>query len=124
MDQFDLNQFRKQLGQMQKVGSMRDLISKIPGMAQMGMENLAGVDADEEMKRIQGIIDSMTPAERCSPGRIDLSRRRRIAAGSGVDLSDVSGLLTQFDAMATLIKRMSQMSMMDRLYALWRWRRP
>ena len=53
---------------MKKMGSMRDLMSKIPGMGQMGMESLGGIDADEEVKRIQGIIDSMTPAERQRPG--------------------------------------------------------
>ena len=51
---FDLDDFRKQIGTMKKMGSMRDLMSKIPGMGQMGMENLAGVDADEEVKRIRG----------------------------------------------------------------------
>ncbi len=117
---FDLDDFRKQLGTMKKMGSMRDLMSKIPGMGQMGMENLdgAGVDADEEVKRIEGIIDSMTPAERRDPAIIDISRRRRIASGSGVDPSDVSSLVKQFDAMAAVIKQMAQMSMMDKVRTL------
>jgi signal recognition particle subunit SRP54 len=115
---FDLDDFRKQLGTMKKMGSMRDLMSKIPGMGQMGMENLGGVDADEEVKRIEGIIDSMTPAERRNPELIDISRRRRIASGSGVDPSDVSGLVKQFDQMAAVIKQMAQMSMMDKVRTL------
>jgi signal recognition particle subunit SRP54 len=115
---FDLDDFRKQLGTMKKMGSMRDLMSKIPGMGQMGMESLAGVDADEEVKRIEGMIDSMTPAERRNPELIDISRRRRIAAGSGVDPSDVSGLVKQFDQMAAVIKQMAQMSMMDKVRTL------
>jgi signal recognition particle subunit SRP54 len=115
---FDLDDFRKQLGTMKKMGSMRDLMSKIPGMGQMGMENLAGVDADEEVQRIQGMIDSMTPAERKDPALIDISRRRRIAAGSGVDPADVSGLVKQFDTMAGVIKQMAQMSMMDKVRTL------
>ena len=115
---FDLDDFRKQLGSMKKMGSMRDLMSKLPGMGQMGMENLAGVDADEEVKRIQGIIDSMTPHERRNPELIDISRRRRIAAGSGVDPADVSGLVKQFDQMAAFIKQMAQMSMMDKVRTL------
>jgi signal recognition particle subunit SRP54 len=57
-------------------------------------------DADEEVKRIQAIIGSMTPAERRDPAMIDISRRRRIACGSGVDPSDVTGLVNQFNAMA------------------------
>ena len=95
---FDLDDFRKQIVNMKKMGSMRDLMSKIPGLNQMGLDELGGIDADEEIKRIQGIIDSMTPDERSDPTLIDISRRRRIAAGSGVDPADVSGLVKQFDA--------------------------
>jgi signal recognition particle subunit SRP54 len=115
---FDLDDFRKQIGTMKKMGSMRDLMSKIPGMGQLGKENLDGIDADEEVTRIQGIIDSMTPAERRDPNLIDISRRRRIAAGSGVDPADVSGLVKQFDAMAAVVKQMAQMSMMDKVRTL------
>jgi signal recognition particle subunit SRP54 len=80
--------------------------------------DLEGVDADVEVRRIQGIIDSMTRAERANPELIDISRRRRIAIGAGVDPSDVSGLVKQFDAMAAFVKQMSQMSMLDKLRAL------
>ena len=114
---FDLDDFRKQIGQMKKMGSMRDLMNKLPGMGEMG-NNLGGIDADEEVKRIQGIIDSMTPAERSDPSLIDISRRRRIAAGSGVDPSDISQLVKQFDAMAAVIKQMAQMSMVDKFRTL------
>jgi signal recognition particle subunit SRP54 len=114
---FDLDDFRKQLGSMKKMGSVRDLMSKIPGIGQMGMENL-GDDPDAEVQRIQGMIDSMTPSERRNPELIDISRRRRIAAGSGVDPADVSGLVKQFDQMAAVIKQMAQMSMMDKVRTL------
>jgi signal recognition particle subunit SRP54 len=114
---FDLNDFRQQIGQMKKMGSMGELMSKIPGLNQMSSD-LGGIDADSEVKRIQGIIDSMTPAERSRPELIDMSRRRRIAAGAGVDPSDVSGLVKQFDAMAALVRSMSQMSMLDKIKAL------
>src|SRR5262249_35831627 len=96
---FDLNDFRQQIGQMKKMGSVKELLGKIPGLNQMA-DDLEGVDADGEVRRIQGIIDSMTPDERRDPHRIDISRRRRIAAGAGVDPADVSGLVKQFDAMA------------------------
>ena len=76
------------------------------------------IDADEEMKRIRGIIDSMTLEERSTPSLIDISRRRRIAAGSGVEPADVSGLVKQFDAMAAFVKQMSQMSMLDKIRAM------
>ena len=102
---------------MKKMGSVKDLMGMIPGMNQMA-GNLEGVDADGEVKRIQGIIDSMTRAERSDPHKIDISRRRRIAAGAGVDPSDVSGLVKQFDAMAAFVKQMSQMSMLDKIRAM------
>ena len=60
----------------------------------------------------------MTPDERQNPHMIDISRRRRIAAGGGVDPSDVSSLVKQFDAMAALVKQMSQMSMLDKIRAM------
>lgn len=113
---FDLNDFRQQIGQMKKMGSIRDLVKMIPGLN--AMPDLEGLDADGEVQRIQGIIDSMTPDERRNPHLIDISRRRRIAAGAGVDPSDVSGLVKQFDAMAALVKQMSQMTMMDKLRAM------
>ncbi|HEX3450966.1 MAG TPA: signal recognition particle protein [Isosphaeraceae bacterium] len=115
---FDLDDFRKQIVNMKKMGSMRDLMSKIPGLNQMGLDELGGIDADEEIKRIQGIIDSMTPDERSDPTLIDISRRRRIAAGSGVDPADVSGLVKQFDAMAAVVRQMAQMSMLDKIRTL------
>lgn len=114
---FDLNDFRQQIVAMKKMGSVRDLMGKIPGLNQMGVD-LDSVDADAEVKRIQGIIDSMTPDERRDPHKIDISRRRRIAAGSGVEPSDVSGLVKQFDAMAAMVKEMSKMSFLDRLKTL------
>jgi signal recognition particle subunit SRP54 len=115
---FDLDDFRKQIVNMKKMGSMRDLMSKIPGLNQMPLDDLGGIDADEEIKRIQGIIDSMTPDERSDPTLIDISRRRRIAAGSGVDPADVSGLVKQFDAMAAVVKQMAQMTMLDKIRTL------
>ena len=71
MDPYNLDDFRKQLGRMKNMGSMRNLMSKIPGMSQMGMESM---NVDDEVQRIQGIIDSMTPAERRDPSLIDRSR--------------------------------------------------
>jgi signal recognition particle subunit SRP54 len=114
---FDLNDFRQQITQMKKMGSVRELMGKIPGLNQMPV-NLDEMDADGEVQRIQGIIDSMTPEERRNPHLIDISRRRRIATGAGVDPSDVSGLVKQFDAMAALVKSMAQMSMLDKIRAM------
>ena len=114
LGKFDLNDFRQQIVQMKKMGSVKDLMTKIPGMSDMA-SGLDGVDADGEVKRIQGIIDSMTMAERANPHLVDISRRRRIAAGAGVDPSDISSLVKQFDAMAAFVKQMATMSMMDKV---------
>jgi signal recognition particle subunit SRP54 len=116
---FDLNDFRQQIVQMKKMGSIREIMGMVPGLNQLA-DNLqeGGVDADHEVKRLQGIIDSMTPDERRDPHKIDISRRRRIAAGAGVDPSDISQLVKQFDAMAAIVKQMSQMSMMEKLKAM------
>src|SRR4051812_33893882 len=114
---FDLNDFRQQITQMKKMGSVKELMGKIPGLSQMSVD-LEGIDADGEVKRIQGIIDSMTPDERRNPHMIDIPRRRRIASGAGVEPADVSGLVKQFDAMAALVKQMSQISMLDKIRAM------
>ena len=114
---FDLDDFRKQIVQMKKMGSVKDLMSKIPGLSQMTGE-LDNLDADGEVKRIQGMIDSMTGEERRDPQMIDIARRRRISAGAGVEPSDVSSLVKQFDAMAAVVKQMAQMTMLDKVRAL------
>jgi signal recognition particle subunit SRP54 len=114
---FDLEDFRKQIIQIKKMGSVQDVMGMFPGMGQMA-ESLGGIDADGEIRRIQGIIDSMTPRERSRPDLIDIGRRRRIAAGAGVEPAAVSGLVKQFDAMAAFVKQMSQMSMLDKLKAM------
>jgi signal recognition particle subunit SRP54 len=109
MDQFNLNDFRKQIDTMQNMGSMRDVIAKIPGMGSKDLANLGGIDVDEEVKRIKGIIDSMTAAERRDPGLIDKSRRNRISIGSGADAADVAGVLKQFDGMADVVRQMNNL---------------
>jgi signal recognition particle subunit SRP54 len=103
---FDLNDFRKQVVRMTQMDSFRELVG-------MSRHANAGekIEIDLESKRIQGIIDSMTLAERSRPELIDTSRRCRIAAGAGVEPSDVSNLVKQFDAMAAMVQ---QMSMLDR----------
>jgi signal recognition particle subunit SRP54 len=114
---FDLNDFRTHIVQMKKMGSMRELMGMFPGMGEFTTA-LDGVDADLEVRRIQGMIDSMTNEERSNPNLIDMSRRRRIAAGAGVEPSDISGLVKQFDAMSSMVKQMAQMSMMDKIKAV------
>ena len=112
---FDLDDFRKQIVNMKKMGSMRELLSKIPGLSQMPMDALGGMEPDEEIKRIQGMIDSMTPDERRDPELIDISRRRGsppAAAWIRPRSRDWSSSSTR---MAAMVKQMAQMSMMDKL---------
>lgn len=109
---FTLDDFRKQFEVMAKMGGMRDLMAQMPGMGDMIPE---GEDPEQAVKRIQGMIDSMTKQERSDPDIIDLSRRRRIAAGSGTEAHEVKQFLGQFDHVRTLMRQMSQMSMWQRL---------
>jgi signal recognition particle subunit SRP54 len=114
---FDLTDFRQQITMMGQMGSVGELMGKIPGMGQL-KEQLDEGEAEMEVKRLAGMIDSMTPKERANPHLIDISRRRRIAAGAGVDPAEISALVKQFDAMAAVVKAFSQMSMIDRVKAL------
>ncbi|MCG3136288.1 MAG: Signal recognition particle protein [Phycisphaerae bacterium] len=105
-----LDQFRK----VQKMGSIKSLMKMIPGMG-----GLADMEIDEnEIKRMEAIILSMTRKERHDPDLIDSSRRRRIARGAGVDPQEVSGLVKQFTQMRDMMKSMSGLSMMNRMKAL------
>jgi signal recognition particle subunit SRP54 len=110
---FTLDDFRKQFEQLKKMGSMRDLLASMPGgFADMIPE---GEDPEVAVKRIQGMIDSMTKEERRHPDIIDLNRRRRIAAGSGTDAADVKQFLAQFDTIRDMMRKMAQMSIWERV---------
>lgn len=109
---FNLDDFRKQFEQMKKMGGMRELIGMMPGMSEMVPE---GEDPDTAVRRIQGMIDAMTKEERRDPDLIDLSRRRRIASGSGIEPHEVKQFLAQFDQVRTLMRQMANMSMWQRL---------
>jgi signal recognition particle subunit SRP54 len=86
----------------------------IPGMGGMA-QMLQGTDADNDMRQLTGVIDSMTQAERRNPSKlIDQSRRRRIAAGAGVEPHEVNELVKQFEPMAAIMKRMAGMGIRDR----------
>ena len=109
---FTLDDFRKQFEAMAKMGGIGELIGQMPGMSEMIP---AGEDPDEAIKRIQGIVDSMTKAERRDPDIIDLSRRRRIADGSGTQPHEIKQFLSQFDQMRTIMRQMANMSMWQRI---------
>jgi signal recognition particle subunit SRP54 len=112
---FNLNDFRKQFSQMAKMGGMKDIMANMPGMGELIPED---EDPDVAVKRIQGMIDSMTAEERKNPDVIDMSRRRRIAAGSGTEPHDIKQFLNQFTQVRVIMRQIANMSMFDRLKML------
>ncbi len=104
---FDLEDFRDQLRQMGKMGGIGALMDKLPGMGQIpeAVKNQAN---DKELRKMEAMIDSMTPKERRRPDLIKGSRKKRIAAGSGTQIQDVNRLLKQFAQMQKMMKKMSQ----------------
>lgn len=110
---FTLVDFKEQMKGIRKMGSIGDIMKMIPGMGGM-MPAGGGLDgAEDEMRKIEGIIDSMTPRERENPDLIDNSRRRRIAKGSACEPQDVNKLLKQFKDMAGLMQQMAGKSKME-----------
>jgi signal recognition particle subunit SRP54 len=115
--QFTLDDFRKNLDQVGKLGPLNKLLSLLPGMGDVG-KTVGDADAEGEMQRFRGIIDSMTPEERRIPSKlIDQSRRRRIAAGAGVEPHEVNALVKQYDGMADMMKQMAGMGFRQRIQA-------
>ena len=103
-DQFNFNDFLSQIGQIKKMGNIKDLASMIPGLGK-AMKNI-DID-DNAFKGIEAIIKSMTPDERENPALINGSRRKRIADGSGTTIQEVNRLLKQFEETRKMMKMMS-----------------
>jgi signal recognition particle subunit SRP54 len=117
-DSFDLNDFVAQLGQMKKMGGLASLVDKLPSQlaAKAGQADMDR--AERDMRRMEGIVHSMTALERRKPDLIKASRKRRIAAGAGVQVQDVNRMLNQFEQMQTMMKKMrggGLMKMMKRM---------
>lgn len=113
--EFTLDDFKQMLGQTKKLGPMNKIMGLIPGMGKL-TEMVGDADVDQDMHRLMGIIDSMTPEERRDPSRvIDQSRRRRIAAGAGVEPHEVNELVKQFEPMRDMMKQMSGMGILGRM---------
>jgi signal recognition particle subunit SRP54 len=113
--EFTLDDFKKMLSQTRRLGPLGKVLGMIPGMGGM-QEMLGGADLEKDMNRLFGIIDSMTPDERRNPSRlIDQARRRRIARGAGVEATEVSDLVKQFDGMAAMMKGMAGLGMKERM---------
>ena len=107
-NQFDFNDFHKQIRQIKKMGNLKDLIAMIPGVGKM----MKDIDiSDDAFKSIEAIIDSMTPEERSHPGVLNGSRRLRIAKGSGTSIEEVNRLIKQFDQARKMMKQVQSMGM-------------
>ena len=119
----DLEDFRDQLLQMQRMGGVASLLEKLPGVDQLPAAARAQAN-DDQLKRIVAIINSMTPEERRNPDIIRGSRKRRIAAGSGTQVQDVNRLLKQFGEMERMMKQLRKSGGMQRLLAGLRGRLP
>lgn len=105
--QFDLEDFLAQLKQMEKMGGMQSILTKLPGMSQLP-EHLRNQVDDKKFKRIEAIILSMTIQERRFPDIIRASRKQRIAKGAGVDVPEVNRMLKQFEQMQKMVKTMAK----------------
>ncbi len=107
-NQFDFEDFKTQLQQIKKMGNLKDLMGMIPGVGKA----IKDVDiSDDSFKGIEAMINSMTLKERTNPDLIDMSRKKRIAAGSGKDINEVNAFLKQFEQMKQMMKMMNKMPM-------------
>ncbi|MEA5139997.1 signal recognition particle protein [Arcicella rigui] len=103
-NQFSFEDFYSQLQQIKKMGNLKDLMGMVPGMSQA----VKDVDIpDDAFKSIEAIIQSMTPKERQKPELLDMSRKKRIAAGSGTSVTEINNLLKQFEGMRKMMRMMN-----------------
>jgi signal recognition particle subunit SRP54 len=104
---FDLEDFKQQIAQMKKMGGLAALADKLPGNLGQLAQGAPGME-DKAIRRIEGIINAMTPQERAKPEILKASRKRRIAAGAGVAVQEVNRLLAQFEQTQKMMKMMAK----------------
>jgi len=108
-NQFTLEDFLKQLRQIKRLGSIGQVLDMLPGMGRLRKQvNLSDEQMQQQLKRVEAIINSMTPAERRNPKLLNASRKRRIAAGSGTSVQEVNALLRQFREMQRMMKTLGR----------------
>ena len=105
---FDLNDFKDQISQMRKMGGLSSLMDKLPAQFGALAQQAGGAVEDKAVRRIEGIINAMTPLERSKPELIKASRKRRIATGAGVQVQEVNRLLNQFEQTQKVMKQFSK----------------
>ena len=104
-NQFDLNDFLEQMGQISKMGGIAKLIDMIPGISAADKKQIDFEKGKKDLDRMKAIIQSMTNAERENPNILNASRRKRIAAGSGQTVQSINQLIKQFDEMKSMMKK-------------------
>lgn len=115
---FDLNDFLMHIQQMKKMGGLGNLLDKLPNELAKKASNQDIDKAEQQMRRLQGMIHSMTPKERLNPNLLKATRKRRIAAGAGVQVQDVNRLLNQFEQMQQMMKQLQGNGMMKIMKAM------
>jgi signal recognition particle subunit SRP54 len=111
-NKFDFADFKMQLEQIKKMGNMKDLLGMIPGVG----KQVKDLDINEDsFKGIEAMINSMTLEERNNPDLIDMSRKKRIAKGSGKDIAEVNAFMKQFEQMRDMMKNMNKMNMLGKM---------
>ena len=105
---FDLDDFKNQIGQMKKMGGVSALMDKMPAQFSGAASKINPEDGDKSLRQIEAIISSMTPLERRKPELIKATRKKRIALGSGVQVQDVNRVLNQFEEMQKMMKIFSK----------------
>ena len=117
-DKFDLNDFREQLAQVKKMGDMSSMLEKLPAQFAQAAGQLQGGQAEKQLRRTEGILNSMTPLERAKPDVLKASRKRRIATGAGVPVQEVNRMLNQFEQMQGMMKQMKKGGMAKMMRAM------
>jgi signal recognition particle subunit SRP54 len=115
MDRFTLDDLRHQLEAMRKMGSMRDMLKKIPGLATLDEAQMAQLPSDDEMSKWRAAIDSMTPQERMDPSLLHMQRRHRVARGSGTSLAVISDVLKAHKEMKRQVKDLKSKGILGRM---------
>ncbi|MBE0612626.1 MAG: signal recognition particle protein [Burkholderiales bacterium] len=105
---FDLEDFKQQIGQMRKMGGLSSMIDKLPAQLAQAAQAQSADMGEKQMRRTEGIINSMTRQERAHPELMKATRKRRVAAGAGVQVQEVNRLLKQFEQMQKMMKQMQK----------------
>ena len=105
---FDLEDFKEQISQMRKMGGLSSMIDKLPAQLAQAAQAQSADMGEKQMRRIEGIINSMTRQERAHPELMKATRKRRVATGAGVQVQEVNRLLNQFEQMQKMMKQMQK----------------